>query len=189
MVRQIIRGWLSMAAVTTVLCGLIFTMAQQVLRLSGNDPQIQMAEDAADRLAAGEPLAAVAPTGTVDLAHSLAPFMIVYDDQGTALAATGLLHGQPPALPGGVLDYVRQKGEGRLSWQPEPGARFAAVVARVAGARPGFVLVARSLREIENRETTAQQLAAVGWVGALGLSLVMVVFVEWVVAPQGKNGG
>ena len=187
MIRQIIRFWLPLAAVTTALCGLVYLIGQQTLRPTGNDPQIQIAQDAADRLATGEPLATVAPTRTLDVGHSLAPFTIVFEDQGNVLAATGQLHGNAPALPSGVLDSVRQNGEDRISWQPEPGARFAAVVERVAGAHPGFVLVARSLRETEVRENTLQQLALTAWLATLLLSLVVVVFVEVILAPR-KSG-
>ena len=96
-------------------------------------------------------------------------------------------HGQPPSLPGGVLDYVRQRGEDRLSWQPEPGTRYAAVVERVTAAQPGFVLVARSLRETERRIGVVQSLALVGWLALLAASLVAVVLVEIVLpAPKSK---
>src|SRR6186713_1018093 len=147
MLRQIIRHYLPLALVITAFCGLAYLLSQQILRLGANEPQIQLAQDAAARLTAGESPAIVAPAGTLDVGRSLAPFTIVYDDLGNVVSANGLLHGQPPALPAGVFDYVSQKGEDRISWQPEPGVRYAAVVERVAGAQPGFVLVARSLRE------------------------------------------
>ena len=187
LIRQIIRHWLPLAVVITALCALVYLAGQQVLRLTGNDPQLQMAQDAASRLTAGEPLANVVPTGTVDAGQSLAPFTIVYDDQGNVLVSTGLLHGQPPALPAGALGYVRQNGEDRLSWQPEPAVRFAAIVERVSGLHPGFVLVARSLRETEQRIFVVEQLALLTWLGTMLASLVVVVFVELVVAPRVKN--
>src|SRR6185503_13168562 len=134
MLRQTVRHYLPLALVITVLCGLAYLLTQQVLRLGANEPQIQMAQDAAARLSAGESLANVVTAGTLDVGRSLAPFTIAYDDQGNVLAASGLLHGQPPALPPGVFDSVRQNGEDRISWQPEPGARYAAVVERVTGA-------------------------------------------------------
>ncbi len=187
LIRQIIRHWLPLAAVVTALCGLAYVTSQQVLRLTGNDPQIQLAQDAAARLSAGEPVASVVPAGALDVGRSLAPFLIAYDDQGQVLAATGLLHGQPPALPSGVLAAVRKQGEDRVSWQPEPGVRYAAVVERVSGPQPGFVLAARSLAETEKRESGVEQLAAAAWLATIVMSLVLVVFVEVVVAPR-KTG-
>ena len=187
MIRQIIRHWLPLAVVMTGLCGLVYVVSQQVLRLDGNDPQIQLAEDVASRLTAGEPLASVVTTGTLDVGISQAPFTIVYDDQGAVRAATGLLNGQPPALPSGVLDYVRQKGEDRISWQPTPGTRYAAVVARVGGGQPGFVLVARALRDTEQRIGVVGQLALAAWLGTLLASLAAVALVEWLLAPRVKS--
>ncbi len=187
MIRQMIRYWLPLAVAITGLSGLVYVVGQQVLRLSGNDPQIQLAQDAANRLTAGEPLASVVPTGTLDVSSSLAPFTIVYDDQGQVLAATGLLHGQPPIVPIGVLESARESGENRRSWQPEGTLRFAAVVERVAGAHPGFVLVARSLRETEQRIAVVQQLSLAGWLGTLLASLVAVGLVELVAPPRGKG--
>jgi hypothetical protein len=178
LIRQIIRYWLPLAVVITALCAVAYLASQQTLRLTGNDPQLQMAQDAASRLTAGEPVASVVPTGTVDVGRSLAPFTIVYDDQGNVLASTGLLRGQPPALPSSVLDFVRQNGEDRRSWQPEPAVRFATIVERVSGLHPGFVLVARSLRETEQRITVVEQLAILTWLGTMVASLVAVVIVE-----------
>ena len=178
MFRSILRHFLPLAVIITAFAGLAYLVTQQALRLSGNDPQIQLAQDAAASLAAGQPVASVAPSGTLDIGRSLAPFTVVYDDQGHVLAATGLLHGQAPALPGGVLDYVRQHGEDRISWQPEPGARFAAVVERVAGTQPGFVLVARSLNETEARIATVEELAGAAWLATMLATLVAVVLVE-----------
>ena len=186
MIRQIVRHWLPLAVIITGLCGLVYVTAQQALRLGGNDPQIQLAQDTAAHLTAGEPLASVAPTRTLDVGAISAPFTIVYDDQGDVLAATGQLHGQPPGLPGGVLANVRQHGEDRLSWQPEPGARYAAVVERVTGAQPGFVLVARSLRETERLIGVVESLALAGWLVLLVASLAAVMVVE-IVLPAGKR--
>jgi len=185
LIRAIIRHWLPLAVIATGLCGQVYVTGQQVLRLGGYEPQIQMAQDAASQLSAGAQLASVAPTRTLDVGASLAPFTIIYDDTGSVLAATGQLHGQPPSLPGGVLDNVRQHGEDRISWQPEAGTRYAAAVERVAGTQPGFVLVARSLRETEQRISVIQTLALAGWLVLLAASLVAVVAVEMVL-PAGR---
>jgi hypothetical protein len=186
MLRQIIRHYLPLALVITAFCALAYLLTQQTLRLGANEPQIQMAQDAAARLSAGEAPASVVPVGTLDVGRSLAPFTIAYDEQGNVLAATGLLHGQPPALPSGVFDSVRQNGEDRISWQPEPGVRYAAVVERVTGAQPGFVLAARSLRETEDRIGVMGQLTVAAWLAALLAALVLVVLVELVLGRERK---
>jgi hypothetical protein len=74
--------WLPVSAAATVVILLISVAAQQDLRRGANDPQIQLAEDAAAQLDAGATPAAVLPPEHVDMAHSLAPFVIVFDRQG-----------------------------------------------------------------------------------------------------------
>jgi hypothetical protein len=92
--RSILRHWLPIATAVTALCGLVHLAVQQELRQSANDPQIQLAQDAADAFARGGTADGVVPRSEIDVARSLAPFMIVYDDQGEAVASSGILHGQ-----------------------------------------------------------------------------------------------
>jgi hypothetical protein len=180
LIKDILRHWLPPAVVATALCGLVYLAVQQVLRQSANDPQIQMAEDAAAVLASGGAVEQVLPAAIIDIAHSLAPFTMVFDDKGKVLASSGLLHGQMPELPAGVLDYVRQHGQDRITWQPEPGVRVATVVVSYAGTAPGFVLAGRSLREVEKRETQAEFEAGAAWLVTLAASLCIVVLMALV---------
>jgi hypothetical protein len=81
------------------------------------------------------------------------------------------------------LDYVKQNGEDRVTWQPEAGVRIAAVIEGYGGAAPGYVLAGRSLREVEIREDQAEFFAGATWVAALGLTLVVIVVGEFFLAP------
>ncbi len=63
--------------------------------------------------------------------------------------------GEIPLPPPGVFAYTRTNRQNRVTWQPEPAVRIAAVIQHVAGAKPGFVLAGRSLREVEVREQQA----------------------------------
>jgi len=157
----------------------VYLVVQQVLRQDANDPQIQMAEDTVQALAGGASVESIMPVNQVDLAQSLAPFVIVYDEGGVPLTSSGQLHGQIPAIPMGVFDYVRQNGEDRITWQPESGVRIATVVMSYAGTQPGFVLVGRSLREVESRESQAEMEAGVAWIITLLGSLSMVILGEF----------
>jgi hypothetical protein len=176
---NILRSWLPLAVVTVGLCGLVYATVQQSLRQGLNDPQIQMAEDAAAALDAGQPLESLLPTVQVDVARSLAPFLIVYDDHGNVLASSAVLHGQTPELPGGVLDYTRENGQDRVSWQPEADVRIAAVVVRFESNQPGFVLAGRNMREVELREEQTGQLCLLAMAAILAGSLVMVALGEF----------
>src|SRR3954470_16327598 len=84
--------WLPLAAVCTVLAGLVYVAVQQDLRGTANDPQIQMAQDAATGLQAGASPASLTGSGKVDIAHSLAPYLIIYDDAGNVLSSCAELN-------------------------------------------------------------------------------------------------
>jgi hypothetical protein len=183
------RYWLPLAFVTGALCVLVYLAVQQALRHMANDPQIQMAEDAAYALSQGGSVAEVIPAGSVEINRSLAPFLVVYDETGKPQAGSGVLHGEMPLLPAGVLDYVRRQGEDRISWQPENGVGVAAVVTRFTGPAPGFVLAGRSLREVERREAEVQQIVLLAilaiWLG----SLIVVAICELVFNRESSQHG
>ncbi len=156
----------------TIVCGGVFAAVslifltmyvavQESERQAANDPQIQMAEDAASALNAGETLGAVVPGERIDVLKSLAPFIEVFDNAGKPVISSGYLNNVMPTLSSGVFDYVRNRGENRFTWQPESGVRDAAVMTRF---NSGFVLVARSLREVEKRESRLLLEVFAGWV-------------------------
>lgn len=187
-VKNILKQWLPLVVVITAMCGLIYLSVQQALRHGANDPQIQMAEDAADALSRGEPVESVLPVSQVDLSRSLAPFVIVFNDAGKPVASNGSLNGSIPAFPPGVFDYVRKNGEDRITWQPEPGVRIASVVVGYTGTQPGFVVAGRSLREVEIREDQVQTLAGLAWIVTVLGSLIMVTLVEFVLSDRKTTG-
>jgi hypothetical protein len=165
--------FLPCAAVVAVACGVAYVEVQQDLRSNANDPQIQLAEDAAVRLNAGAKPADVVPGGSVDVATSLAPFITIDDASGHVLATSGTLDGQPPAPPGGVLDAARTTGRDVVTWQPRPGVRVALVA---VPWRDGVVLAGRSLRLVEQREDNALLIAvAAGITGLAALGAASLV--------------
>ena len=172
----------------------LYAIPQQVLRTGADDPQIQMATDLAARLnqvGVDDGLrqgVLVNNGGMVDMGRSLSPFLIVYDDQGRALGSNAQLNGVTPVPPSGVFDYVRTHGEERVSWQPvrgSHGVRIAAVVERVNGPQPGFVLAGRSMREVEARIEHVKNLAELTWIGMLGLILLGTLVYGQLTRPQG----
>jgi hypothetical protein len=164
-IHQAAATFLPLAVLATLLCGVVYLIAQQSLRSGANDPQVQVAEDAARALDTGsQPSSVVDPT-TVDLDRSLALFVIVFDGAGRVLAGNGQLDGDYPVPPAGVLGHATPDAPSIVTWQPRAGVRIAAVTARWAG---GTVLAGRSLREVEKREDQALLLAGVGWIVTLG---------------------
>lgn len=170
MVRVIVILWVPFAAAITLLSFLTFAVTQQVLRQSANNPQIQIAEDFAAELERGQSVQSLLPAQTVDIARGLSPFVLFFDDDTHAVAASGLLDGRMPILPLGVFDYTRQHGEDRITWAPAPGVRCAVVMTRYGGTQPGFVVAGRSLREVENLIGRIKRLVLAGWLGSLAVS-------------------
>ena len=171
-VKAILQHWLLVAIVITGLIGLLYTTFQQSLRQGANDPQIQMSEDAAAKLADGQPVQNVVPSEKVDIASSLAPYLIIFDANGNPIASSAQLESQIPKIPAGVFDSVRQKGEDRITWQPQTGVRSAIVVKQFKGSTSGFVLAGRSLREVEKREDDLLQILVAGWVVMMVVTFV-----------------
>src|SRR5579864_5447817 len=94
--------WVGVLLILTITFSTIYTVGQQVLRTSANDPQIQLAEDAATQLNNGSnPIDVV--TGNVDMSGSLAPFVNIYNSQGQPVAGNGYLAGTLAEPPIGIL--------------------------------------------------------------------------------------
>ena len=162
--RRSLAFFLPAAVLATLACGLVYAEVQQGLRSSANDPQYQLATDAAAKLDAGaSPASVVGSSADVDLAASLAPFVIVFDRKHSILATNATLDGGRPAPPDGVLDAA-SSGSDTVTWQPRAGVRIAAVAVAWNG---GTVVSGRSLRLVEDRETNAELIAGLAWIVSL----------------------
>lgn len=162
--RIAILVFLPLAILATALAGLVYIVAQQDGRSQANEPQVQLAEDAAARLdAGGRPQDQVGAV-PVDIARSLAPFVVVYGTTGNILATGGQLDGQPPVVPAGVLAGARATGRDAVTWQPRPGVRVATVSVPWSG---GTVLAGRSLRLVEDRAAMLELLVGAGWLATI----------------------
>jgi hypothetical protein len=113
-----VYAWLPIAIGITFVFGILYILVNQIIRQGANDPQIQMAQDAAHDLSEGMPPREVIPAKNIDIRESLAPFMIVYDDAGRVLASSAELDGKTPVLPPGVFDYTREHVEDRIPGAP-----------------------------------------------------------------------
>ena len=175
MITSILKRFLPLAFLTTALCGLVYIAVQQDIRQSANDPQIQMAEDAAAQLSVG-----ATGTSTVDIANSLAPYMVVFDDSGAPIAGNGNLNGSLPHLPLGVFAYTATAGEDRFTWQPTPGVRQAVVLVRVdnPSGTASFIMAGRSLREVEIRENKLETEVGGVWFFAIGGLLILEILAK-----------
>jgi hypothetical protein len=175
---RFLKSWLSLATAITLLVGLIYATVQQVYRTNANDPQIQMAEDAAALLRAGASPESVLPSNSVDLSMSLSPFIIVYDAAGDPVASNATLNGSAPVIPFGSLEYAKANGQNRVTWQPAPGVRIASVVVPISVEDEGYVLAGRSLREVEDRVDQLTLKLGLGLLAGLVGTFVLVFILE-----------
>ncbi len=162
---------LTLAVVLTLLSAAAAISMQQMLRRGADQPQVDMAEWYAGEISAGEAPGNVIPPGYVDLERSLQPFVIFYDDYGRAGTGTGYIDQSLPALPSGVLEFVRSHGSENVTWQPRRGIRIASVIKHVTGKGSGFILAGRSLRMVEEQESLLRRMFIGGWTGLMLLLL------------------
>lgn len=161
-----LRYWLMFAVIATASSAAMFLVVQQALRMNANDPQIQMAEDASFALAKGDIYTTIVPESNVqkiDITKSLAPFLIIYDENGKVVTGTGSVNGEYPTFPTGVFAYTKIHGENRVTWQPSTSTRVALVVRYYSGERTGFVVAGRSMREVEKRISNQFLIIGAGW--------------------------
>lgn len=175
---------LVLTGLATVLALALYAIPQQVLRRGADDPQVEMADNLVGQLEQGITAGTAVPADKIEIAHSLSPFVIAFDDQGRPIASQAAINGQMPTLPKGTLDYVREHGEYRFTWRPSGATRIAAVVRRVHGDHPGFVLAGRSLREETLRQIAVKQMATLAWIAMLALIVVGTAAFGWVTRPR-----
>jgi hypothetical protein len=173
MLPDFLRHWLPLAVAVTVLAVTAFGIGQQILRSGANDPQVQLAEDAAAHLEAGASPGDVIPSGETDIANSLAPWVIVYGPNRRPLAGSARLDGKLAEYPASVFDNAPPGGRrNEVTWQPRAGVRAATVV---VGFKGGWAVAGRSLRLVEEREDQVAGLAVAGWLAALIATAVTVL--------------
>jgi hypothetical protein len=166
--------WLPAAVAVTVGVGAAYAIGQQVLRSDANDPQVQIAEDAAAALTNGASPHAVVNGPTVDLAHSLGTSVTVLDPSDHVAASSAMLNGRVPLPPSGALRAADGGDANTVTWQPQAGVRQAAVIVSYHGrSGAGTVLVSRSLRLVEERENALLLLSMVGWLASLLVAAVL----------------
>lgn len=183
--RSIFRSWLPLALLATAVFATLYIVAQQQLRAAADDPQVQVVEDVSEFLSQGGPAEAVVPPGAIDIDKSLSLYLVVYNESAQPVVGSGQLAGQPPVPLQDAFDAARAQGQHRFTWEPQAGLRNAAVMNYFSGnATSSFVLAARSLREVEDRQKNIMIVTLVGWLGALVLSLIAVL----IVSPRSRVG-
>lgn len=172
--KKFISNFLPFGIVITLLSGVIYGAMQHEIRMAANNPQIEAVEDTVNLVKGGLSPGNLFASRPVDIEKRLSTFLVIYDNQGRVLGSNALLDNKPPVIPIGVLDFARAKGENRVTWEPKPGVRIAAVVQpyviESASSSAGFVLAGRSLREVEKRSKDLILEIVFGWLVTMVLT-------------------
>jgi len=164
---------LTAIAIITIIIGLIYCAVQQNYRSSANDPQVQIARELQGHLQKGNPL----PFGdSVEMETSLSVFQQTYDKNANPLLSTGYLNGKVPRLPKGVFEYAKTNGEHWITWQPQENVRMATGIVRVNVGPVGYLVIGRSLNDVEKRRASMTKMIFMGWI-----LCICVVLVNWLV--------
>ncbi len=157
----------------TGICLLVYVVACQNIRHSANNPQLQMSQDIAYQISQGKDPASLLPNQTVDLSKSLSPFVIIFDNVGKAMATNADVQGEIPPIPVGVLEAAGFNGQNSVTWQPRKDIRAAVVVTGFSGNSAGYVLVGRSLKEVDKQQQQLALTVGIGWLLILAAALVI----------------
>jgi hypothetical protein len=172
--KKIFVFWISLMFLVTFTCILTYLVTQQSLRLGANELPAQLATDTAIKLQEGKNAESAIPANKIDMSKSMDTFVMVYDKNKNLLATSGMMGNSKPSYPKGVLDYVDQKGEDRVTWQPQTGLRFATVAIKFDN---GYIVAARSLNEIEKLIDSIGRLVLMAWVAFFVCSSIAYVIV------------
>jgi hypothetical protein len=176
--NHVLKIWVPIAWVITLLCGLLFCSLQFLVRSEADTSQIQYAQDIATSLYNNE-TPSVNLSNSVDIEKSIAPFVVLYNSNGVPVDGTGKLAGNLPNLPSGVLQETRKRTEHRLTWQPNGTTRIAAVIRYYQNDKhAGYVLAGKNLRETEQAINSLLILISSVWAFALISSLVLLAFIQ-----------
>ncbi len=171
MKRILFLNYSTAMVIITIITGILYAGVQQNYRTNANDPQVQIATDIATKIKSGKSMARFF-TDSVDIESSLSPFVTLYDDHAQPIRSSGLLNGKIPQLPPGIFEFVKNRGEDRVTWQPRPGVRMAMVILRSNFSPVGYIAVGRSLNEIELREAGLSKMIMMSWAIMMGIMLV-----------------
>ncbi|WP_426519464.1 hypothetical protein ACPPVQ_05560 [Diaminobutyricibacter sp. McL0618] len=179
-----LAAWVIGVIVATFTLGTVYVVAQQLDRQGADQVGAQLATQVASDLSSGSS-ATVDALPRVDLAASLAPFVVVYDSSGHPIAGNGYLDGDLAEPPSGVISDAASGGSNHVTWQPRPGLRFATVEVR---SGDHVVMGAQSLIPTEDRANRLGLLITFAWLGTMVVLGLAALAFWWVERAQAARG-
>lgn len=166
-------------ALLSIIMLLIYATVQQTSRSAANDPQMQMARDIARDIRYTRTYRYYSDSA-IDAGQSLSTFMQLYNNKGELLFSGGTVHGRAPQIPEGVLNNAKLHQENAVTWQPAADVRLATVAAYTSRPDTAYVVIARSLQEVETREARLTQMVILSWGVGVGIIAVHWLIQRWI---------
>lgn len=156
-----------------VVVGYAYVAMLQNYRQTANDPQIELAGSWASQISTGAMDASTVFTSipaTIDPSSNLSVFGVITNADGKVLSSNMTMDGTTPLPPKSVLAAAGTDRQNRITWQPQAGTRIALVVQGYNhNGAAGYVLVGRSLKEIDVRTT------ALAWMSGSAAMIVLLL--------------
>jgi len=163
--------------IVTLFAGMVYLVAQQLLRQNANEIPTQEAMSVIYKLSSGVPLSDFSKTDNIDMLATLEPFFQIYDSSKVLVTSSAVIGTTTPIVPNGVLLYVDEAGlANNVTWQPKTRVRAAIVVMPINDKNfTGYVVGGRSLKETEIIIDKLLVVSALGW--AASEFLVIISFI------------
>jgi hypothetical protein len=172
--HTLVRQWVAIVGVATLVLGASYAMVQQSTRLSADDLPLITAQVAKQELQNGSNPKDVVPTLKTDLRDDNSVFMIITDSSQHVIASSANLDGISPLPPIGV--FTSKHGTDHFTWQPAPDVRVATRVTKY-GVSPndGYIITGQSLKPYEERIGIYTWLVLAAWLASIAWSYLLIV--------------
>src|SRR6266404_3384958 len=173
--NPLVRAWLAIVGVATLVLGASYAMVQQSTRLSADDLPLTTSQLAKQELQNGSDAKDVVPTLKTNLRYDASVFMIITDNSEHVIASSAMLDGQTPLPPRDVFNFASAHGSDHFTWVPSTGVRLATRVTKY-GTSPsdGFIIAGQSLTPFEDRISTYGWIALAAWLASAAWSFLFV---------------
>ena len=172
------KKWLPLGFSITAIFLFGYVALEQSMRMSANDTQAEIARNVEQSLTEGTPYKLFSSTHPVVIGESLTPYVVLYDMDRKPLSGNGMLGGNYPAPPKGTFDYLLTHHEDRFTWEPRPGMREAVVALFHDGKNPAYIIVGKSLLEVDKHIDQLSRLTLVLWLGTIFGSFVLTLILS-----------
>ncbi len=176
--KNIFKKWLPLGFSITAVYLFGFLAVEQGMRMTAYDTQAEIAGNVELSLGEGTPYKLFNSDHPVQIGESLTPYVLLYDMKGKPVGGNAVLAGNYPIPPKGVFDYLLAHHEDRFTWEPRPGMREAVVARYHGGNNPAYIIVGRSLAEVEKHIDKLLVLSFVLWLGTIFGSFVLTLILS-----------